>query len=230
MAKAIGTREERFVKWLEQSLAENEAEWVNCKDFADYVGWSSSSFETTLERLIAKGTVRRQAYGGGRIQLTVKQAIQKPSGVRVFISYSHDDDEYRKALHKHLSPLERMGKITVWTDREIPAGEDWGKQIHDRLDDCDIFIVLVSSSFIASHYCYDVELTDAINRHRAGSMKIIPVVVRNCIWNVTPLGAIQHATLDNVAIASAPNQDDALTAAATSIAKVVDAVLSKRNG
>lgn len=229
MAKAIGTFEERFVKWLGEYQSRYTLEWVRCDEFAEYVNWSETRFADTMDRLIDSGQVRYRGHGGGRIQLSTKAIAAAPAGVRVFISYSHDDDDFRKDLHKHLSPLEKQKKISVWSDREIPAGDDWEKHIQDKLD-CDIFIVLVSASFISSTYCYDTELREAIARHKAGELKIIPVVVRNCIWSLTPLGEIQHATVDGVAIASAANRDDALTAAAASIAKVVDNLIAKGKG
>jgi DNA-binding NtrC family response regulator len=44
----------------------------------------------------------------------------------VFCSYSHRDARLRNKLEDHLSNLKRQGKISVWHDRDITCGEEWG--------------------------------------------------------------------------------------------------------
>ena len=84
---------------------------------------------------------------------------------KVFISYSHTDENYRKELEKHLSVLKRNGYIDTWTDRELIAGENWGTQIAKEIEEAKIILLLVSSDFLASNYCYDIEMKRAIERH-----------------------------------------------------------------
>ncbi|MBL7805373.1 MAG: hypothetical protein JNL02_16660, partial [Saprospiraceae bacterium] len=48
--------------------------------------------------------------------MPLKQSIQ------VFIAYSRSDQSYLEELRKHLIPLERNGKISVWTDSNIEPG------------------------------------------------------------------------------------------------------------
>lgn len=43
---------------------------------------------------------------------------------KVFISYSHRDEDAMKELNKFLGPLERKGDITIWTDRKILPGQN----------------------------------------------------------------------------------------------------------
>ena len=60
--------------------------------------------------------------------------------LEVFYSYSHDDEEYRKKLGKHLSVLRRAGLITDWHDREIDAGTAWQEEIDRHLLLADIIL------------------------------------------------------------------------------------------
>jgi hypothetical protein len=41
-----------------------------------------------------------------------------PAPIDVFISYSHEDDYWRKELEKHLSNLKRQREIADWSDRK----------------------------------------------------------------------------------------------------------------
>lgn len=78
--------------------------------------------------------------------------------IEVFYSYSHKDEELRDKLETHLALLKRQGIITGWHDRRITAGKEWAKQIDEHLDAAAIILLLVSAHFLASDYCYDVEM------------------------------------------------------------------------
>lgn len=102
-------------------------------------------------------------------------------------SYAHADEQLRDELEKHLTPLKRMGRITTWHDRRIIAGEEFDAQIDQNFESADIVLLLVSPDFIASDYCYQVEMTNAIERHNCGDAVVIPVILRPCAWHQLPL-------------------------------------------
>jgi len=85
--------------------------------------------------------------------------------VKVFFSYSHEDEKLRDELEKHLKPLERQNKIETWHDRKIDPGTDWRKELDAQLNSADIILLLVSPSFVHSDFCYCTELEQARKRH-----------------------------------------------------------------
>jgi hypothetical protein len=95
----------------------------------------------------------------------------------LFFSYSHRDEPLRNELEIHLSQLKREGIITAWHDRRIVAGNEFAGQIGDQLDAADIILLLVSPYFLASEYCYDVEMRRAMERHNEGTARVIPVIL-----------------------------------------------------
>lgn len=109
----------------------------------------------------------------------------------LFISYSHKDKEHKEQLDTHLSLLKRNKIIDTWSDRCITAGEEWEKEIDKNLEDADIIIFLISPDFIASDYCYDIELTRAIDKHNNQEAVTIPVIIRHCDWKTAPFGKLQ---------------------------------------
>jgi hypothetical protein len=44
--------------------------------------------------------------------------------MKVFLSYSHEDESLKEALVAHLSALRRSGVIKIWNDRKIGPGDD----------------------------------------------------------------------------------------------------------
>jgi len=97
------------------------------------------------------------------------EASKPAKAVEVFFSYSHKDEELRDQLSNHLSTLKRKHFITAWHDRRIGAGKEWENEIDERLNTADIILLLISSDFLASDYCYDVEVKVAFSSRRSGT-------------------------------------------------------------
>ncbi|TWA88991.1 toll/interleukin-1 receptor domain-containing protein [Bradyrhizobium stylosanthis] len=127
----------------------------------------------------------------------------------LFLSYSHRDEPLRAQLETHLAGLHRQGFIAVWHDRRITAGDDFAASIDAHLEAADIVLLLVSPDFIASDYCYEKEMSRALERHQAGSCTVVPVILRPCDWHDLPFGRLLATPTDGRAITLWPNIDEA---------------------
>lgn len=132
--------------------------------------------------------------------------INKP--LMIFYSYAHADETHREELEKHLSILRRQGIIADWHDRKILPGEDWERAISDNLESAEIILFLVSSDFLASDYCYDIEVKRAIERHESGEAVIIPVIVRPVDFTGAPFSGIQALPKDAKPVTTFNNPDE----------------------
>jgi len=128
---------------------------------------------------------------------------------RIFYSYSHKDKEYVEEIKEHLAPLSRQNKIENWYDRMILAGTRWESEIAKELETADVFLMLVSSSFLASDYCFEIEMKRAIERAKGGEVLAIPVIIRECIWETTELRHLKVLPEDGIAINSWTDRDKA---------------------
>lgn len=131
--------------------------------------------------------------------------------VRAFISYSHKDEALRNELESHLAMLKRSGTVETWHDRRIVAGTEIDSAISTQLEAAQIILLLVSSDFLASNYCYDIEMKRALEKHQEGSCCVIPVILRPCDWHASPFGKLAATPPDGVAVTKFPNQDEAFT-------------------
>ena len=129
--------------------------------------------------------------------------------VEIFVSYSHKDERWMEKLREHLSPLRRQGKIADWHDRDITAGTEWADEISEHLESASIVLLLISPSFMASDYCWGVEMTRAIARHEAREASVIPVILRDATWHETPIGKLQALPKDGKAVVAWTNRDAA---------------------
>ena len=101
---------------------------------------------------------------------------------RIFISYSHQDESWKDLLWKHLYVPARQDLLEVWADGNIPAGVYWHDQVIKSIDSSQLAILLISTDFLGSAFILDVEIPRILARHRAGHLKVLPVLVRPCYW------------------------------------------------
>jgi formylglycine-generating enzyme required for sulfatase activity len=148
--------------------------------------------------------------------------------VSVFCSYSHEDAELRRKLVQALGLLRRQGRIALWHDRLILPGQDWQATIDAKLDEAQIVLLLVSASFMDSDYAHGIEMTRALERHRARAAKVIPVIIRDCDWQTAPFGGLQALPTGGKAVESWARPDEALTDIAKGIRSVVEAINAAR--
>jgi len=143
------------------------------------------------------------------------------ASVEVFFSYAHEDEVWRTELEKHLSLLQRKGLIAAWHDRNISAGTDWAREIDTHLQTSQIILLLISSDFLASDYCWGVELKEAMRRHHAGTACVIPILIRPVDWKEAPFSSLQALPRGNRAISIWPNRDEAFTQVARGIRQAI---------
>lgn len=140
---------------------------------------------------------------------------------KVFFSYSHADEVIRDKLDQHLSLLKRQGYIETWYDRNIDAGSNINETIKLELSKSDIILLLISSAFINSDYCYDIEMKMAMAQLKAGTSKVIPIIARPCDWHDAPFGALNACPNDGLAISTWENEDVAMLEVVKSLNKVI---------
>jgi hypothetical protein len=146
-----------------------------------------------------------------------------PGSTEVFFSYAHEDEPLLGELNKHLGILKRLGVIRDWHDRKITAGSEWKGQIDGHLDSAGVILLLISADFIASDYCWDVELTRALERHDRGEARVIPVILRHVDgWQFAPFGKLQAVPTDGRPVSDWRNRDEAFANVAGHIRKAVE--------
>src|SRR6266550_9148932 len=134
-------------------------------------------------------------------------ASTKP--LKLFYCYAHEDKALRDELDNHLSLLKRQQQITSWYDREILPGVNWEKVIDTQLNSAHIILLLVSASFLASDYCYGIEMKQALERHIAGIARVIPIILRRVDWEDAPFSELQVLPTDAKPVTQWQDRDEA---------------------
>jgi hypothetical protein len=97
--------------------------------------------------------------------------------IKVFISYSHEDEDWLARLRIHLRPLERDYDIDIWDDRMIRSGSKWHDEIENAVSSAKVAVLLVSASFLASEFIATEELPRLLNAAEREGATVLPVII-----------------------------------------------------
>ena len=149
---------------------------------------------------------------------------------QVFISYAHEDDSLREELQTHLKLLQRQHIIAAWDDRRIDPGQEWKHDIDENLERADVIVLLVSASFFNSDYSYEKEVTRALERHKNGEARVIPVIVRAVNWSGAPFAELQALPKDGKAVTLWEDRDSAWRNVSEELEKVIEEIQRQKTG
>jgi hypothetical protein len=115
--------------------------------------------------------------------------------------------------HRHPEP---------WDDRKIGAGLDWKPEIERAMDRAAVAVLLVSADFLTSDFIKNEEAPRLLARRGAGSLRVIPVIVKPCPWKLVPwLQGMLARPTDGRPLSQSPDADADLAAIAEEIAGIV---------
>ncbi len=118
--------------------------------------------------------------------------------------------------------LKRQGVIDTWHDRRIGAGQEIDAAIDNHINSDEIILLLVSPDFIASDYCYNIEMARAMERHAAKEAIVIPVILRACDWHHAPFGKLLATPEDGKPVTLWPDRDVAFLQVAQAVRKAAE--------
>lgn len=141
--------------------------------------------------------------------INLKEINKDREGIKVFISYAHEDEEYKDKLIKHLAILKRKNILKEWHDRKILAGQQFDNEISKQLLEADIILLMISVDFLNSDYCYEKEMQKALELNKANIARVIPIIVRKCDWKDSPFANLKVSPTDGKDLKGWKDEDEA---------------------
>lgn len=97
-----------------------------------------------------------------------------------------------------------------------------GKREIDRnLETSELILLLVSPDFLASDYCYEVEMRRALERNNAGEASVVPIIIRDCQWQHADFAKLQVLPRDAKPVRLWTDRDSAWSDVAKGIEVVI---------
>ena len=156
-------------------------------------------------------------------QQTRLQIPASSGAVEIFISYVRADEAMRSELAKQLKQMKREGLITEWYADNIEAGKEQIEEAKAHLNSAQIILLLVSPDFLDSDYHYDFEMARALERHTAGTARVIPIILRNTEgWEKTEFHKLLALPRDGRPVKQWSDRDEAFAKIAKEIRLVAE--------
>jgi pimeloyl-ACP methyl ester carboxylesterase len=142
---------------------------------------------------------------------------------RIFVSYSHDDQDWLNRLEITMRPILRKGELQLWSDKTIQLGAEWRQEIRKALATCKVAVILVSPRFLDSDFIDRHELPEIYEAAERKQIKLLWAHIMPALYKETPIERYQAAYPPEPALASLTlvAQDEALRQIATTIKSAV---------
>lgn len=138
-----------------------------------------------------------------------------------FISYAHTDRRMVERLRRHLNPI---GTAKFWYDGDIPAGSMWKPEIMKALARARTILFCVTADLLWSDFVTTVEVAEARARHDRRDALVIPVILKDCMWEAFDfLAGLQAVPTDGKPVQQWRAQDAGYADAARLIATAMGA-------
>ncbi len=141
--------------------------------------------------------------------------------IKAFVSFAPEDKALLQRFIRHLSPLKRQGSIELY-DPLISAGTEWQRVIDAYLENCQLIMLLISSYFMDSDYCYCKQMQRAVERHDSGEVRVIPIILSPTDWRGAPFSKLQALPTDGKPVTKWRNREEAFYDVIQSIRQAIE--------
>lgn len=141
--------------------------------------------------------------------------------LKIFISYSHNDEKDIDEFIKYIAPLKTKGLIEDWYDRKIIAGKEYQDKIDNNLADADIICLFISANFLSSKACME-EKKSAFELMKKKGIAVAPIVLSQCGWlDDEDIHTLLALPTDGKAISSFESSDTAWNDVYNGLKKII---------
>ncbi|KPA09373.1 TIR protein [Candidatus Magnetomorum sp. HK-1] len=107
--------------------------------------------------------------------------------MKIFISYSHEDEKWKNRLEKELRVFELEGNLDIWSDTKIQTGANWLNEIQNAIEQSKIAILLISTTFLISDFIRKKEIPQILlKKERQDDFIVFPIIIEPCNWKKIP--------------------------------------------
>jgi hypothetical protein len=222
-------RTEKVEGIFDESASKNAeiAHLMGSPDFADQIDRDQETISANKNKFDQHGGSRKFSTQKTSREQDIEE-IRETLPIKIFYCYAHKDRDLRDRVDKHLGILKRLEQVVVWCDREIQAGTEWEHEIEEKLNTAHIILLLVSADFIASDYCYGMEMKKALELHRTRRAHVLPILLRPVDWQGAPFATLQMLPTGAKPIMQWEDQDEALENVAKGIRSIVNLLRSQK--
>lgn len=131
--------------------------------------------------------------------------------MRVFVSYSPDDESLKNDLLKQLGPAIRAGRLSPWDASKVQPGDEPQVVSEAELGRADVALVLLSADYLAAGGPADRDLGRIAAGRIQSGLRVVPILLSACDWQTdVRIKDLQALPRDGRPISSHRDRDEAL--------------------
>lgn len=115
--------------------------------------------------------------------------------LHVFLSYSHEDKRAKQIFQNNLTVMQQKNFITHWHDGLIEPGMRWKEEIIENLTRMDVFVGLLTTSFLVSDFIANVEIKAAREKQTKAGQQFLFVLIMVDEISLTGLDLVEYQIL-----------------------------------
>ncbi len=96
-----------------------------------------------------------------------------------------------------------------------------------HLNTAQIILLLVSADYMASDFCYSIEMAQAIARHNFDQARVIPIILRPTDWKDASFAKLKVLPIAGKPVTTWPTHDDAFENIVQGIRTAIDDLIKK---
>ena len=129
--------------------------------------------------------------------------------MKLFISYSHEDESYIKEFRHHTALLRNNGLISDWYDDKTKSGDTLPDEIENNMQNSDIICLFISARYLDSIEC-NKEKVKALELRQKNNIRVIPIILFPCAWKDDPsISELKASPKDGKPVVEFPVRDKA---------------------
>ncbi len=105
------------------------------------------------------------------------------STLNIVTIYTSKDIGAIQPVLDHLKSLQQDHNLNISDNNPILEGQQWKPKSESFLQETDIFLLLLSSSFMYSEFVSQLEFKLLIDSYKAGDSRVIPILLEDCPWD-----------------------------------------------
>jgi TIR domain len=146
--------------------------------------------------------------------------MEQVETIEIFCVYAQADELFCDELAKHLSSFVQQGRVTIWHERFVGAGENRVQAIERHLNNAHVIVLLVSADFLYSDECM-VIAQRALERHEDGDVRVIPLILRAVDWSGTLFAVLQSLPTDGKPVVNWSSRDEAFVDVVQGLRRII---------
>lgn len=143
------------------------------------------------------------------------------SPIEVYCLCAPEDYGLLRDLVTFLNPLQHKAFISLWHEGMITAGDNRLDVSLAHLNQAAIILFLVSSNFLDATPDTDMLIRRALERHNAGDVLVVPILLRPSIWTYSHFAQLSPLPDNKKPITEWSNREKAFSNIANGLLKIV---------